>query len=285
MRLATCVYEGRQRLARADGDTLILLPVAFGASLRALLADDRLTELRDADGEVVTPDQVRFLPPIPDADKILCIGVNYRGHLTETGTPIPTHPSIFVRFSSSQVGHDAAVWAPATSEQFDYEGELAVVIGRRAWRVSEDTALSYVAGYSCFAENSVRDFQNHAKQATAGKNFRHSGAFGPWLTTADEIPDPAALTLVSRLNGEEVQRASVSNLIFGIPALIAYISTFTELLPGDVISTGTPDGVGLFRTPPRWLCAGDVFEVEIDRVGLLRHGVIDEPAATPEVAA
>jgi 2-keto-4-pentenoate hydratase/2-oxohepta-3-ene-1,7-dioic acid hydratase in catechol pathway len=285
MRLATCLYDGQQRLARAEGDDLILLPSEFGTSLRALLADGRLDALRHVQGPTVSADQVRFLPPIPDTDKILCVGFNYRGHLTETGTPLPEYPSLFVRFASSQVGHGESVQAPSNSEQFDYEGELAVVIGRRAWRVSEADALSHVAGYSCFAENSVRDFQNHARQATAGKNFLRSGAFGPWLTTADEVGDPSKLTLVTRLNGEVVQNESASQLVFSVPALIAYITRFTELLPGDVISTGTPDGVGLFRDPPLWLRVGDTLEVEIERVGLLRHGVVAEETPGSEIPA
>lgn len=278
MRLATCLYDGQQRLARGQGSDVVLLPPELGTNLRTLLAEGKIDTLRDAQGTVVAADEVRFLPPVPDADKILCVGFNYRGHLTETGTPIPEHPSLFVRFASSQVGHGEPVLAPSNSEQFDYEGELAVIIGRRAWRVSEADAMSYVAGYSCFAENSVRDFQNHARQATAGKNFLRSGAVGPWLTTADEVPDPSALTLVTRVNGEVVQDESVSQLIFGVPALIAYITRFTELLPGDVISTGTPDGVGLFRDPPKWLRVGDVVEVEIEGVGLLRNVVVGEDA-------
>jgi len=284
MRLATCLYEEQQRLARAEGDDLVLLPVDLGTSLRTLMADGKLEALRHAGGDVVSVDRVRFLPPVPDADKILCVGFNYRGHLTETGTPLPEHPSLFVRFASSQIGHGDSVQAPSNSEQFDYEGELAVIVGRKAWRVSEDDALSYVAGYSCFAENSVRDYQAHAKQATAGKNFLRSGAFGPWLTTADEIPDPSALTLVTRLNGEVVQNEKLTQLVFGVPALIAYITQFTELLPGDVISTGTPDGVGLFRAPPLWLRVGDTLEVQIEGVGLLRHGVVAEDALGAEIA-
>lgn len=285
MRLATCVYQEKLRLARAEGDDLVLLPESFGTSLRGLMANGHLDPLRDAGGSAVAPGEVRFLPPIPDADKILCIGLNYRGHLAETAAGLPEHPSIFVRFASSQVGHDQPIMLPTVSEQLDYEGELAVIIGRRAWRVREADAMSHVAGYSCFAENSVRDYQGHARQVTAGKNFLRSGAFGPWLTTADEIPDASALTLVTRLNGAVVQQESVSQLIFGVASLIAYISEFTELLPGDVISTGTPDGVGCFKSPPVWLRAGDVMEVDIPGVGLLRNVVRPEEAFAPEIAA
>lgn len=279
MRLATCLHDGRRYIGRADGDEIILLPHELGDSLRALMADGRLDSLEDAAGERVPVDAVSFLPPIPDTDKILCVGMNYRGHLAETAAALPQHPSIFVRFASSQVGHGEPVWAPSNSIEFDYEGELAVVIGRRAWRVGKEQAMDYVAGYSCFAENSVRDFQQHARQATAGKNFLRSGAFGPWLTTADEVPDPAALRLITRLNGEVVQDESVSQLVFDIPSLIAYITQFTELLPGDVIATGTPDGVGCFKDPPLWLRPGDEVEVDIPGVGLLRNKVVAESEA------
>ncbi|WP_231639154.1 fumarylacetoacetate hydrolase family protein [Sphingomonas profundi] len=261
------------------------MPIEHGDSLRALLAADRLDALRSSTGERVDHAQVEFLPPIHDADKIFCVGLNYRGHLTETGTPLPTHPSLFMRFNSSQVGHEQPVIAPSISTEFDYEGELAVVIGRTAWRVPAERAMEHVAGYSCFAENSVRDFQMHSRQATPGKNFLMSGAFGPWLTTADEVPDPAALRLTSRLNGEVVQDESVSALVFDIPALIAYISSFTVLLPGDVISTGTPDGVGFLRDPKVWLKPGDLFEVDIPGVGLLRNRVADETGIAGGVAA
>lgn len=276
MRLATCLFKGEARIVREDDGILSLLPPETGGNLKALLAAQRLPELDSMAGVPVDATDLVFLPPIVDPDKILCIGFNYKGHLTETGTPLPEHPSVFVRFVSSQVGHDQPVVAPSISPEFDYEGELAVVIGRPAWRVKASNALDYVAGYTCFAENSVRDFQAHAKQATAGKNFLHSGAIGPWLTTADEIPDPSALSLTTRLNGEVVQQDSLTSLIFNVSELIAYISSFTRLLPGDIIATGTPDGVGLFRDPKLWLRPGDVMEVDIPGVGLLRNRVIAE---------
>jgi len=282
MRIGTCLYEGRQRFLREESDRIVLLPESRGASIRALLTDDRLGELADVAGEEVDAASLTFLPPVTDPEKIFGVGFNYRGHLVETGTPLPDHPSLFVRFPSSQVGHDQSVVAPSNSTQFDYEGELAVIIGKAAWRVSADRAMDHVAGYSCFAENSVRDFQNHARQATAGKNFLKSGAIGPWLTTADEVGDPSRLELVTRLNGQVVQRDRLTSLIFDVPRLIAYISQFTRLLPGDIIATGTPDGVGFLRDPQIWLKPGDVMEVDISRVGLLRNRVVAE---TQEVGA
>jgi len=276
MRLATCEFRGKTRLARAQDEGLELLPEAVGNSIRQLLAGPGLESVRSMLGTRVAERDVKFLPPIPDADKILCVGFNYRGHVAETGTALPKYPSLFVRFASSQVGHQRPVLAPSISVEFDYEGELAVIIGKPAWRVVEADAMQYVAGYSCFAENSVRDFQSHARQATAGKNFLASGAFGPWLVTKDEVPDPAVLELSTRLNGEVMQHTSLSDLVFSIPQLIEYASKFTRLLPGDVISTGTPDGVGFLRKPPVYLKPGDSLEIDIPGVGLLRNRVIAE---------
>lgn len=279
MRIGTCLYQGRPRIIREDDGQIALLPEDFASSVKALIADGRLKEAEAVAGTAVQPDAITMLPPVTDPDKILAIGFNYRGHLIETGTPLPDYPSVFVRFPSSQVGHDQPVVAPAISTELDFEGELAVVIGRPAWRVGAADAMDYVAGYSCFAENSVRDFQMHARQVTAGKNFLNSGAIGPWLTTADEVGDPSALELTTRLNGEVVQHDKLTSLIFNIPDLIAYISSFTRLLPGDIIATGTPDGVGFLRDPKIWLVPGDVMEIDIPGVGLLRNNVIAE---TPE---
>src|SRR5690606_31806980 len=184
-------------------------------------------------------------PVIPNSGtKFLCVGINYLPHIAEMGRERPAHPVIFVRFASSLVGHLEPLVRPPESIQLDYEGELAVVIGRTARRVPRERALEHVAGYACFNDGSVRDFQRHGPQWTAGKNFVASGAFGPWLVTADERPDPAELSLTTRLNGEVVQHESVAELCFDVPALIEYCSTFTRLEPGDVIATGTPGGVG-----------------------------------------
>lgn len=278
MRIGTCLYEGRERIVRQDGERFVLLPDTFASGLKAVIAEGRLGEAASAAGVSVAEGALTFLPPVTDPDKILAVGFNYRGHLVETGTPLPEHPSLFVRFASSQVGHGQPVVAPAVSAEFDYEGELAFVVGRPAWRVAEADALGYVAGYTCFAENSVRDFQMHARQVTAGKNFLASGAIGPWLVTADEVGDPAKLELTTRLNGKVVQHDRLSSLIFTVPKLIAYITQFTRLLPGDIVSTGTPDGVGFLRDPKIWLAPGDVLEVDISGVGLLRNPVVAEEA-------
>ncbi len=247
--------------------------------LKQLIAQGRLG---DAAGLAdLKPDcqlaELELLPPIPDPDKILCVGINYASHVRETGREIPAKPMIFTRFANTQVGANQPMVRPRESEKFDYEGELAVVIGRAARRVPASVALDYVAGYACYNDGSIRDWQRHSAQFTPGKNFPATGGFGPWLTTADEVGDPGNLTLITRLNGVEVQRAHTSDLIFDVPALIAYCSTFTELVPGDVIITGTTGGVGAYREPPLWMKAGDTVEVEIGHVGHLRNPVVDEP--------
>jgi 2-keto-4-pentenoate hydratase/2-oxohepta-3-ene-1,7-dioic acid hydratase in catechol pathway len=192
------------------------------------------------------------------------------------GRELPDKPVVFVRFAASQVGHDQAVIRPAASEQFDFEGELAVVIGRRARQVRRDEAMDVVAGYCCFMDGSVRDWQRHTMQFTAGKNFHRSGAMGPHLVTADEITDARRLKLETRLNGTVMQSGSIDELIFDIPYLIEYCSTFCELLPGDIIATGTPGGVGAARKPPVWLKAGDRVTVDINGIGRLSNPVADE---------
>lgn len=180
--------------------------------------------------------------------RILCVGVNYRPHIEEMGRAIPEHPVVFVRFPSSLVGDGEAIVKPSVSEQFDYEGELGIVIGREAHRVTRTEALDFVGGYCCFMDGSVRDWQRHTMQFTPGKNFDRSGAIGP-VTPAAEISDPASLSLTTRVNGEVRQSASVSELVFDVPCLVEYCSTFMTLRPGDVIATGTPGGVGAARTP------------------------------------
>jgi 2-keto-4-pentenoate hydratase/2-oxohepta-3-ene-1,7-dioic acid hydratase in catechol pathway len=245
------------------------------ATLRGLLAagPETLGALAGAEAPSVALADVELLPVIPDPAKIICIGVNYVDHRSETNRPEVAHPTIFTRFADTQVGHGQTATKPKVSEKMDYEGELAVVIGSPAWEVSEADALSVIAGYSCYDDFSIRDWQNHTSQFIPGKNFPRTGGFGPWLVTADEIPDPTALHLTTRVNGDVRQSADVKDLIFDIPALIAYITAFTALSPGDVIITGTPGGVGQHRKPPEFLQPGDVVEVEISSVGTLRNTI------------
>ena len=216
---------------------------------------------------------IDFLPPITNPGKVICVGLNYRKHAMETGNPLPPHPMLFARFPNSHVGHEQPMLLPRESTSYDYEGELAVIIGKTARRVAEADALSYVAGYSCYNEGSIRDWQGHTSQVLPGKNFFHSGAFGPCLTTADEVGDPSKLTLETRLNGEVVQHEGVDDLIFNVPQLIAYSSVVTELQPGDVIVTGTPSGVAVAKENPNWMKVGDTVEVEISKVGVLRNPI------------
>ena len=249
--------------------------------MRAAIATGRLLDLgRDilAAGRAVPLERLTFQPVVADPGKILCVGVNYVAHRSETGRSESKYPVIFTRFAESQVGHLQAILRPPESVALDYEGELAVIIGAAGRRIGRADAGRHIAGYACYNDATVRDWQRHTHQFTPGKNFPTTGAFGPWMVTADEIADVGRLTLRTRLNGETVQEASVADLIFDVPELIAYISTFTQLQPGDVIVTGTPGGVGDRRTPPLYMRAGDRVEVEIDGIGILANPVVDEAA-------
>lgn len=221
-------------------------------------------------------DSVTLKPVIPNPDKIICVGLNYEMHRQETGRDESQYPVLFTRFANSQMGHGEPLVRPRQSTKFDYEGELAIVIGKTGRHVPEAEAMSYVAGYSCYNDGSVRDWQRHTHQFTPGKNFPSTGGFGPWMVTADEIADPTTLELTTRLNGEVMQSATIDMMIFSIPRQIAYCSEFTELVPGDVIVTGTPGGVGARRDPPVFMKPGDVAEIEISGIGILRNPVVDE---------
>ncbi len=220
--------------------------------------------------------KVTLLPVIGNPDKVLCIGLNYKTHIAETGRSDSPYPTIFTRFTNTQVGHGQPMIRPKVSEKFDYEGEFAVIIGRRGRHIAKPDALKYIAGYSCYNDGSIRDWQRHTSQFIPGKNFPATGGFGPWMVTSDEIRDPTKMTLLTRLNGQELQRATTDLLVFDVPTLINYISTFTELVPGDVIVTGTPGGVGFVRTPPIFMKAGDTVEVDVDKIGVLVNTIKDE---------
>ncbi len=280
MKLASFTIDGEPGYGLVDGDAVHAASPRFRSrfpDLRSVIAAGATTELADDVGAgAATADRVRYRPPLPDARRILCIGVNYRPHIREMGREVPDYPVVFTRFASSLVGHGESIIRPRESRQFDFEGELAVVIGRAVRRVPRERAFDCVAGYSCFMDGSIRDFQKHTGQFTPGKNFDLSGAMGPCIVTADEIDEPARLELTTRVNGQVMQRGRLADLVFDIPALIAYCSTFTRLEPGDVIATGTPGGVGAARRPPVWLQPGDVVEVDVPGVGCLRSQVLDE---------
>ncbi len=220
--------------------------------------------------------EVSYLPPIPDPEKILCVGLNYLSHIKEGGREPPEKPIIFTRYPNSQVGHGEKMERPNASITFDYEGELAVIIGRRCRHVKKADWQSVVAGYSCYNDGSIREWQRHSSQFIPGKNFYKTGSFGPWIVTPDEMGDPTKATLLTRLNGVEQQRATVDDLCFDIPTLIEYCSTFTQLEAGDVIVTGTTGGVGAYQKPPLWMKPGDMLEVEITNIGILRNPVVQE---------
>jgi 2-keto-4-pentenoate hydratase/2-oxohepta-3-ene-1,7-dioic acid hydratase in catechol pathway len=280
MKLASYLADGVPEFGVVAGDGVVSMSGLLGgryATLRDVLAAEALDEVRQAaDGAI--PDReladVQFLPAIPNPDKILCVGINYRSHAAETGRNISPKPSLFLRMTNTLVGHEGVMIRPKVSEHFDFEGELAVVIGWGGRHIARERALEHVAAYTCFVDGSVRDYQKYS--VTSGKNFPGTGPLGPWIVTADEIPDPARLTLVTRLNGNEMQRSGTDMLIHSVPDVIAFCSQWTELLPGDVIATGTPEGVGHRRTPPVWMKAGDVLEVEISGIGVLRTRIVDE---------
>lgn len=244
-------------------------------TLKEAIAAERLaeiaSELTNADYAL---EQIRFLPTIPKPDKILCVGLNYREHQEETGRGGEANPTIFVRFAAAQVAHNEAMVRPKESNTLDFEGEIALVIGKPARRIAKENWLDYVAGFSCYNDGSVREYQRHTTQFTPGKNFAATGGFGPWLVTPDEIPNLDAIEVTTRLNGNVMQNAKSSQMVFGFAELLSYCSTFTELVQGDVIVTGTPGGVGAARQPPVFMDEGDVIEVDIDPIGTLRNTVV-----------
>jgi len=284
MKLMSFAWQGEQRYGAVDGAEVIDLTARIGARHPSLLALLQHGALAEAERALATPGpriplaSVEWLMPIPEPRRIFCVGANYpKEHPLGGQVSGPAHPSIFQKAAENLVPHRGRLQQPTISEQFDYEGELAVIIGRGGADIPAAEALSHVAGYACFNDGSVRDFQKHS--VWAGKNFHRSGAFGPWMVTADEIGDPAALTLRTRLNGEEVQHTSIGRMFFSVPEIIRYISSVTPLLPGDVIATGSPEGSGATRNPPRWLRPGDRLEIEIERIGTLENQV--EPPTIP----
>ena len=280
MKLASFLVGERSCFGSVVDNRIVdLTDQGVGRSLKHALQSGALDKLREL-SSTLTPDlemdDVRFLPCVPNPGKVFCIGVNYKKHVLEMGRDLPEHPWVFTRTPDSFVGHGESMLRPSVSEYFDFEGELAVVIGKTAHRIPAAAALDHVAGYCCLNDGSIRDFQRHSGQFTAGKNFYHSGSMGPWLVTADEIGDPAELDVETRLNGEVMQSSPVSDLIFDVPTLIEYCSTFARLEPGDVIATGTPGGVGAARTPPVWMKDGDTVEISISAIGVLRNTIVDE---------
>jgi 2-keto-4-pentenoate hydratase/2-oxohepta-3-ene-1,7-dioic acid hydratase in catechol pathway len=282
MKLASFTVEGRPTYGIVEGDQVADLESmknTLGADLKQALALGRLGSVSDEQVSSLPRRAlagVTLLPVIPNPGKVLCIGINYATHVRETGRDMPVYPMIFTRFADSQTAHLQPIVRPTVSHKLDFEGELAIIIGKTARHIRKADALDYVAGYACYNDGSVRDWQKHTLQFVPGKNFPSTGGFGPWLVTRDEISDPQNLELTTRLNGEVMQHTSTRDMIFDVGALIEYCSTFTELAPGDVIVSGTTGGVGAFREPPVWMHPGDVVEVEISRIGTLRNTIVDE---------
>ena len=245
------------------------------ADLKALIAADALGDAKRLLNEKhdFSKEEVEWLPVIPNPGKIVCVGLNYEEHRQETGRDKTEQPALFIRVAESQLGHKQPMRRPRESTHFDYEAEIALIIGKAGRRIAQKDWAQYVAGYSCYNDGSVRDWQRHTVQWTAGKNFAGTGPFGPWMVTADEIPPGTKLTLSCRLNGQQMQHADTDMMIFKFPKLIEYISAFMPLAAGDVIVTGTPGGVGSRRTPPVWMKPGDTVEIEIDKVGVLSNPI------------
>lgn len=281
MRFATFRLNGAPTWGLIDGEQAVDLGAVLSGrypDLKSVIAASALAEVAAAAaGAPRHPlSAVTWLPVVPNPDKILCVGLNYEMHRKETGRAEVENPTIFARFANSQTGHGADIVRPRVSHELDFEGELAIVIGKPGRYIAREDAFAHVAGYACYNDGSVRDFQRHTHQFTPGKNFPDTGAFGPWLMTPDELGPLPDLRLQTRVNGQVVQDATFDQMIFDIPKIIEYCSSFTRLEPGDVIATGTPGGVGAKRNPPLWLKPGDLVEVEIDRLGILRNGIVDE---------
>lgn len=282
MKLASFEWQGQATWGVVTDQGVKVLATPRIPSLKAALADDTLAEgLARADTVEVAAalDEVTWLPVIPDPGSIFCVGVNYEEHRQETQNKKVGHPTIFLRLAASQVGHQQPMLLPPESSQFDFEGEIAVIIGKGGRRIAAQDAWEHVAGYAAYNDGSIRDWQRHTSQWAPGKNFAATGAFGPWMVTRGAIGDGEVLTLETRLNGQVMQHATTDMMLFSIPEQIAYISTFIPLKPGDVIVTGTPGGVGARREPPVWMKPGDRVEIEVSKVGVLANTVAAEEAS------
>lgn len=280
MKLASYIADGKESFGVVVGDGVVSLNDKLGgkyAGLKDLVEAGAFAEAAKA-AEGAAPDHdlksIEYIPLIPNPGKIICVGINYRAHAAESGHAVAEKPNIFTKFADCLSAHDGKMLRPKVSEAFDFEGELALIIGKPGRYISASNALSHVAGYTCFCETSVRDFIKVS--LVTGKNFPACAPLGPWMVTADEIPDPSKLHLITRLNGEVMQESGLDMLIHSVPELIAYVSSFTPLSPGDIISTGTPEGIGAKRDPQVWMKAGDVLEVEVSGIGTLRGYVADE---------
>lgn len=282
MKFSSYRVHGRASFGLVTADGLIDLPARMGVpTLKALIEANRLAEAEAFAGEA--PDyslaDVEFLPVITDPAHIWCLAINYQDHIDEIKEigiqrDVPQYPALFMRYTDTLVGHGQPLLKSGDSDSFDFEAELAVIIGKGGRDISKADAMDHVAGYTAFNDGSMRDWQFHTRQIAPGKNFRASASIGPWLVTRDEIPDPDALSIACRLNGETLQSSSTAYMIHKIPAFIAYVSRVLDLQPGDILATGTPSGVGFSRKPPIYMKPGDLCEVDVEGIGILSNPVM-----------
>ena len=290
MRFAAFRSGGQEGLAVANSEGafhgLLNAEVNYPGPLHILIQNGpgalEAAAVQLKNGPAIDLEKVELLPPLPNPGKIICVGLNYVDHSLESGFTVPDYPTIFTRFASSLIGSGASIIRPAVSTQLDYEGEMVAIIGAAGRHIAESRALDHVAGYSIFNDVSVRDYQKKSPQWTIGKNFDSTGAFGPYFITADEIPPGGkGLRIQTRLNGAIVQDASTDDMVFSVAQLISILSEAITLSPGDIIVSGTPSGVGMARKPPLFMKHGDVCEVEIEGLGILRNTIEDELSAVP----
>ena len=284
MRYVAFEEGGKARLGAVVGDDIVDLSAVTGSShsVRTIVESASVQEkvaALSADPKTprVSRAKCRLLSPLPNAGKFICLGLNYANHAKEGGHNVPDYPSLFMRVNSSLIGPEDPMIAPHASERFDYEAELVIVIGKRCRHVREENALDVIFGYTLFNDGSIRDYQRRTAQWTAGKNFHGTGPLGPWIVTADELPPGArGLGIRSRLNGQVMQSSNTEHMLFSVPRTIAILSEIMVLEPGDLIATGTPEGVGHARKPPVWMRPGDEIAVEVDGVGTLTNRIVAE---------
>jgi 2-keto-4-pentenoate hydratase/2-oxohepta-3-ene-1,7-dioic acid hydratase in catechol pathway len=281
MKLASFTIEHKSTWGLIEGETAVDIGAVLGPrfpDLKSMIAGNGYSEVVAAG--ISAPryaiSSIRWLPVVPNPEKIFCVGLNYEMHRRETGRAEVAHPTIFTRFPNTQTGHLTDIIRSRVSTDLDFEGELALIIGKGGRYISRDRAFDHIAGFACYNDASVRDWQHHTHQFTPGKNFPRTGSFGPWMVTPDELPDLGTRTIMTRLNRQIVQQATLGQMIFDISTLVEYCSSFNPLECGDVIVTGTPGGVGVKRVPPLWMKPGDVVEVEIEGIGVLRNGIAEE---------
>ena len=281
MKFVSFLLKGSPKFGVSDGKNITDLTnkISGSKTLKELISNNGITDAKKYAKENpgnININEIEFLPLIPNPGKIICVGLNYSDHVNEIGITLEKNPVIFLRVPQSQTAHKQIIQKPKVSNHLDYEGEMAVIMGNAGKHIEPKNALKHIVGYSCYNESTVRDWQQHTKQFTMGKNFEKTGSFGPYMVLAEEISDYKKLTIQTRLNDKLMQKASLSQLIFDIPTLISYISKAMPWQAGDVLVTGTPGGVGFKRNPPVYMKDGDKIEVEITDVGILTNTIKDE---------